>query len=86
MKKYPNYYFVNLDLLDTCATTNNLKSIEDASNYTFVRGDIGNMDLVRRFTVLIQYHEFLIFSCFKVAHLMRHHKIDTVMHFAAQAC
>jgi hypothetical protein len=46
VKKYPQYNFINLDLLDTCATTNNLLEIERYSNYTFVRGDIGNMDLV----------------------------------------
>jgi dTDP-glucose 4,6-dehydratase len=46
VQKYPHYNFVNLDLLDTCATTNNLKEIEGSTNYTFVRGDIGNMDLV----------------------------------------
>jgi hypothetical protein len=46
VQKYPQYKFINLDLLDTCATTNNLLPIERFSNYTFVRGDIGNMDLV----------------------------------------
>ncbi len=46
VQKYPQYNFVNLDILDTCATTNNLTDIERYSNYTFVKGDIGNMDLV----------------------------------------
>jgi dTDP-D-glucose 4,6-dehydratase len=57
VQKYPEYKFINLDLLDTCATTNNLLPIERFANYTFVRGDIGNMDLVPTLTqiVLVQH-------------------------------
>ena len=46
VQNYPQYNFINLNLLDTCATTNTLLPIERFSNYTFVGGDIGNMNLV----------------------------------------
>jgi dTDP-D-glucose 4,6-dehydratase len=44
--KYPDYTLVNLDILDHCATTNNLKEINDCPNYFFVKGSITNLDLV----------------------------------------
>jgi dTDP-D-glucose 4,6-dehydratase len=46
VQKYPHYNFVNLDILDSCASVNNVKLIERFKNYTFVQGSIGNMDLV----------------------------------------
>ena len=49
VKKYPHYNFVNLDILDTCATTKNFTEIEDCKNYTLVMGSIANMDLVRNY-------------------------------------
>ncbi len=52
VKKYPQYNFINLDILDTCATTKNLSEIEDCKNYTFVQGSIANMDLVRVYLIL----------------------------------
>ena len=38
--KYPNYHIVNLDVLTYAGNLENLKDIEQASNYTFVKGDI----------------------------------------------
>lgn len=38
--KYPNYHIVNLDALTYAGNLENLKDIEQASNYTFVKGDI----------------------------------------------
>lgn len=38
--KYPDYHIVNLDKLTYAGNLENLKDIEDSSNYTFVRGDI----------------------------------------------
>jgi dTDP-glucose 4,6-dehydratase len=46
LKKYPNYKIVNLDLLTYAGNIENLKDIEIMSNYTFVRGDISNRDLI----------------------------------------
>lgn len=45
--KHPNVRFVNLDLLTYAGNLMNLTSIENAQNYSFVRGDIADPDLVR---------------------------------------
>lgn len=44
--KYPAYRFVNLDKLTYAGNLDNLKNIEDKPNYFFVRGDIGDENLV----------------------------------------
>jgi dTDP-glucose 4,6-dehydratase len=44
--KYPNYQFVNLDALTYAGNLENLKDIEDAENYTFVKGSIEDQELV----------------------------------------
>jgi len=46
--KYDNYKIVNLDLLTYAGNLENLKDIEDNSNYKFVKGDIADRDLVNR--------------------------------------
>lgn len=40
VKKYPSYQIVNLDKLTYAGNLENLKEIENSSNYTFVKGDI----------------------------------------------
>ena len=40
VNKYPDYRIVNLDKLTYAGNLENLKDIEDAPNYTFVRADI----------------------------------------------
>lgn len=40
VNKYPQYHIVNLDLLTYAGNLENLTDIENASNYTFVKGDI----------------------------------------------
>ena len=40
VKKYPEYQIVNLDALTYAGNMENLKDIEDAPNYAFVRADI----------------------------------------------
>lgn len=44
--KYPDYEIVNLDLLTYCGNLENLKDIEFNSNYSFVKGNIADKDLV----------------------------------------
>ena len=44
--KYPNYNFVNLDLLTYAGNLENTKNLESLNNYTFVKGDICSEDLV----------------------------------------
>ncbi len=40
VSKYPDYHIVNLDALTYAGNLENLKDIEHAANYTFVKGDI----------------------------------------------
>lgn len=40
VKRYPNYRIVNLDKLTYAGNLENLKDVENAPNYEFVRGDI----------------------------------------------
>ena len=44
--KYPNYNFVNLDLLTYAGNLENTKNLESLNNYTFVKGDICSEGLV----------------------------------------
>lgn len=44
--KYPDYEIINLDKLTYAANLNNLKEVENKSNYKFIRGDICDRDLV----------------------------------------
>lgn len=36
LKKYPHYHIVNLDLLTYAGSLENLKGVENFSNYTFI--------------------------------------------------
>jgi len=47
VNKYPNYQIVNLDLLTYAGNLENLKDIENAPNYKFVRGDIADREYVQ---------------------------------------
>ena len=44
--KYPDYKIVNLDALTYAGNLENLKDIENAPNYQFVKGDIVDADFV----------------------------------------
>jgi len=46
LDKYPGYKVINLDLLTYAGNLDNLKSLENNPNYTFVKGDICDYDLV----------------------------------------
>ncbi len=46
VNKYPNYTIVNLDKLTYAGNLENLTDIENADNYTFVKGDIVDADFV----------------------------------------
>ncbi|WP_419955652.1 dTDP-glucose 4,6-dehydratase [Neobacillus niacini] len=46
VNKYPEYKIVNLDLLTYAGNLENLKDIENASNYKFVRGDIADREFI----------------------------------------
>ena len=55
LNNYPNYKIFNLDVLTYAGNLENLKDIENASNYTFLKGDITNEDYIDS---LFQEHEF----------------------------
>ncbi len=46
VNKYPEYHIINLDNLTYAGNLSNLKDIENKSNYTFIKEDICNFDLV----------------------------------------
>jgi dTDP-glucose 4,6-dehydratase len=46
VKKYSNYHILNLDALTYAGNLENLKDIENASNYTFIKGDITDQPFV----------------------------------------
>lgn len=52
--KYPNYHIINLDKLTYAGNLANLKDIEQAPNYTFVKADICDFDTV---LALMQQYE-----------------------------
>ena len=45
--KYPSHNFVNLDLLTYAGNLENISDLENAANYTFVKGDICDEVLVK---------------------------------------
>ena len=47
IEKYPDYRIVNLDALTYAGNLENLKDIEKAPNYTFVKGDITDADAMQ---------------------------------------
>src|SRR6185312_11373362 len=54
VNKYLDYEIVNLDKLTYAGNLENLKDIEDKPNYTFVKGDILDMELVKN--LFEKYH------------------------------
>ena len=46
VNKYPEYHIINLDKLTYAGNLANLKDIENKENYTFVKGDICDFDMV----------------------------------------
>lgn len=46
VKTYPQYHIYNLDNLTYAGNLNNLKEIENYSNYTFIKGDIVNAEFI----------------------------------------
>lgn len=48
VNNYPDYHVYNLDALTYAGNLENLKDIEDKSNYTFLKGDIIDADLMNR--------------------------------------
>ena len=47
LNKHPEYRIINIDALTYCGNLENLKDIENNSNYRFVHGNICDRDLIR---------------------------------------
>lgn len=55
INKYPNYDIVNLDKLTYAGNLENLKDVENAPNYRFIKGDIVNKDFITNLFVQEQF-------------------------------
>ncbi len=55
LKSYPEYKIINLDKLTYAGNLENLQDIADLPNYTFVKGDIGDLQFLNN---LFQKHNF----------------------------
>ncbi len=67
--KYPDYKIVNLDKLTYAGNLENLKDIEDKSNYTFVKGDITDLALVKN--LFEEYKFTAVLHCAAESHVDR---------------
>jgi len=47
VNKYPDYRVINLDLLTYAGNLENLRDIESPPNYTFIKGDIADFEIVK---------------------------------------
>lgn len=47
VRKYPEYHICNLDILSYAGNLGNLKDIESAPNYSFVKADIRGLEILR---------------------------------------
>ncbi len=65
VRNYPDYHIVNLDKLTYAGNLDNLRDVEGAANYTFVKGDICDFEAVLA--------------------MMKEHRIDGVIHLAAES-
>ena len=69
VNKYPDYKFVNIDALTYAGNLSNLKDIENAPNYSFVKGDITDLDLLND---LFAEHKFTaVLHCAAESHVDR---------------
>lgn len=69
VNKYPDYTIVNLDKLTYAGNLENLRDIEGHSNYHFVKGDITDLDLLRR--LFTEYKFTAVLHCAAESHVDR---------------
>lgn len=55
VNKYPDYHIFNLDALTYAGNLENLKEVENASNYTFIKADINDAESIHS---LFKKHQF----------------------------
>jgi len=67
--KYPEYRIINLDKLTYAGNLENLRDVESASNYRFVKGDITDLGFLRK---LFEEHKFTaVLHCAAESHVDR---------------
>ena len=54
VNKYPDYHIINLDKLTYAGNLANLKDVENRPNYTFVKADICDFEMMLK--IFKQYH------------------------------
>ena len=69
VKKYPQYNIVNLDLLTYAGNLENLKDIENESNYEFIKGDITDLEFIKN--LFEKYHFTAVIHCAAESHVDR---------------
>ena len=69
VKKYPQYNIVNLDLLTYAGNLSNLSDIESNPNYTFVKGNICDRELIE--TLFRNYQFDGVIHCAAESHVDR---------------
>ena len=67
--KYPEYKIVNLDALTYAGNLENLTDVENAANYTFVKGNITDLDLLRK--LFSKYRFTGVLHCAAESHVDR---------------
>jgi len=67
--KYPQYRIVNLDKLTYAGNLENLKDIENQPNYRFVKGDITDLELLRK--LFNEYKFTAVLHCAAESHVDR---------------
>ncbi len=69
VNKYPSYSIVNLDKLTYAGNLENLTDVEHKPNYTFIKGDIGDMEQVK--TLFEEYQFTSVLHCAAESHVDR---------------
>jgi dTDP-glucose 4,6-dehydratase len=67
--KYPDYNIINLDKLTYAGNLENLKDVENASNYSFVKGDITDLVFLRE--LFAKYNFTGVLHCAAESHVDR---------------
>ncbi len=69
VNKYPDYQIINLDKLTYAGNLENLRAIEKADNYTFIKGDITDIELVQQ--LFNKYRFTAVLHCAAESHVDR---------------
>jgi dTDP-glucose 4,6-dehydratase len=67
--KYPGYKLINLDKLTYAGNLENLRDIQHAPNYTFIKGDIADIDFIKK--IFDQYQFTAVLHCAAESHVDR---------------